>query len=70
MRITMEVIRSRFGTAVMEEWTVAAALPGCTTKKVVIQVLVQKIYTNNYRWTLNQLQTQSVFGTSFPQMLG
>jgi hypothetical protein len=42
MRVTIEVIRSYFGTATTEEWTTAVAFPG-QAKKVLFYYWFQLI---------------------------
>lgn len=70
MCVTIEVIRSYFGIAATEDWTTAAALPGCKDMEKVSQherinftVITQASY---YSWTSNLLHWQLVSGMLFP----
>jgi hypothetical protein len=56
MRVTIEVIRSYFGTAATEEWTTAVAFPG-QAKKVFYYwfQLIERLELTIYRWIMNML---------------
>lgn len=70
MRVTIEVIRSYFGTAATEDWTAAAALPGRKDMEKVSQhderINFMITRASYYSWTSNLLHQQLVSGMLFP----